>query len=89
MQNLIIITVFLPIPHSASQPIPWDIIPMNSSLLEDYNNITNVSCYLDKENKCRQNSSDVLQDATPWRPGDNRIFMRGSGEEHPNGSQSL
>ena len=66
VRNLISVTACIPIPYSASQPIPWGIILINSSLLEEYDIITeafkwaNVSHYLDKENMCRQRGSDDL-----------------------------
>ena len=66
MHNLTSVTARIPFPHSTSQPIPWAVLPMNSSLLGEYDNIekaferANVSYYLEKEKKCRQRGSDVL-----------------------------
>lgn len=64
--------------------------------MDEYDNIieafkwANASHYLDKEKMCRQRGSDILQDATSWRPGNNRtVFGRGSSAQCPNGSHPL
>ncbi|KAM6342110.1 ashwin isoform 2-T2 [Podargus strigoides] len=63
MHNLTSATACIPIPHSAGQPIPWDVIPVNSSLLEEYDNITEatqtaiLTYYVDSEGKCKKQES--------------------------------
>lgn len=40
MHNLSSITACLPIPSSAREPIPWGIIPVNLSMVIQYDNLT-------------------------------------------------
>lgn len=94
MHNLSSITACLPIPISAGKP--WEIIPIDLSMVIQYDNLSNaiakanITHYLDEKERCRWKGDGILEDPIAWRPGDNRtIFWKKGGKEHPTASHSL
>lgn len=83
----------LPIPGSTGEPIPWGIIPIDLSIVIHYDNLTkgiaktNITHYLDEEEKCWRQGDGLLNDPIAWRPRDNRIiFGKEKGKEYTKGS---
>lgn len=59
MHNLSSIMACLPIPGSAEESIPWRIIPIDLSIVIQYDNLTkaiakaSITHYLDEKERCR------------------------------------